>query len=336
MSYIIDIGSYMTRQGITGNVLPDLQFRSIFLTERYQKASIQHASKARQPYGSQQIPLYTLENAITSGGKELFSGAIFDLLHHSLLDIQLDNLLILLPPTIPTLEQKILLNRIFDELSVDKLSMLQTPATSLYSAGRVDGLVVDSGETLTRVQCVIDGFATDQLLQKGAGRWATRDLFDAFQANGHLSLIFDDESRQMNDEAELWYCDLLKQQISGEGQTLRLPDGQMVQIPLDGYLQTVARNAESVCRLISRAVEGQSSIFRTKLLSNIVVAGGNSMTYTFQEQMLQTLQKQHKVTIFAQPNRNSAQWTGASAIASLSSFKSQYCTKQQWQEKGFQ
>ena len=77
---------------------------------------------------------------------------------------------------------------------------------------------------------------------------------------------------------------------------------------------------------------------RKDLYANIVIAGGNTKLPGIAERLLREITalvpKTMNVRIVAPPERLYSVWIGGSILASLSSFQSQWITRQEYQEQG--
>lgn len=79
---------------------------------------------------------------------------------------------------------------------------------------------------------------------------------------------------------------------------------------------------------------------RRVLMSQVVLAGGTTMYTGFGERLLNEVRKhplapkEAKVRIAAPPERLYSTWIGGSILASLSTFKSMWISKKNYQEEG--
>jgi len=133
--------------------------------------------------------------------------------------------------------------------------------------------------------------------------------------------------------------------------TYRLPDGQALH--LSPFHQTAAAEIlfqphlfgssdRPVTELVSTALDNLPGELKRNLLANVVVAGGASCYSGFGERLLHELSANEALVppggvslrISAPPSRATAAWTGASILASLSSYKGHWLTRQEYDEVG--
>lgn len=77
---------------------------------------------------------------------------------------------------------------------------------------------------------------------------------------------------------------------------------------------------------------------RKTLFSQIVLAGGSTMFRGFGDRLLhevrQRVPKDTKIRISAPPSRHFSTWAGGSILASLSTFKTMWIRKEEYEEHG--
>lgn len=75
---------------------------------------------------------------------------------------------------------------LFEHFKVKSLAIMNTAALSMYSTGKVSGLIVESGEGLSYTVPIFEGYALPhaQIELKVAGQDITQQLIESLEKNG--------------------------------------------------------------------------------------------------------------------------------------------------------
>ncbi|KAH6893715.1 actin 1 [Coprinopsis sp. MPI-PUGE-AT-0042] len=220
--------------------------------------------------------------------------------------------------------------------------MFQVPAfyvaihavLSLYSSGRTTGLVVDSGESVTTVVPVYEGFSVAHArgypFSTNPGREVMKDMKEKLCC---VALDFEEELQQVV-------------QSSALGKAYELPDGQVITIGNERFRAPEALFNTNMLGLDLPAIHemAYSSIFkcdsdiRRDLFSNFVLAGGTTMLRGFDDRMQKEVThlspSSMRFSIVAPSERKYSSWIGGSILASLSTSKRLWVSKQEYDETG--
>jgi len=227
---------------------------------------------------------------------------------------------------------------------------------SLYSSGRTTGIVLDSGDGVTHVVPVYEGYALNHAIGRldlagrdltkhavrmlkeripfefnsSAGREIVRDMKEK---TCYIALDYDEElaKSQNSSKIEMKY---------------ELPDGNVVvmkderfRIP-EALFQPSMLGKESggMDKLLTTSIQESDLDIRRDLYCNIILSGGTTMFKGIQERLRKevlTLSPPNvKVRVVAPEERKYSVWIGGSILAELSSFQDRWCTKDEYEEMG--
>jgi len=163
----------------------------------------------------------------------------------------------------------------------------------LYAQGLLTGVVVDSGDGVTHVVPVYEGFALPQTRRlEVAGRDVTKYLIKLLQARGYYFNRTADFETVRQIKEKLCYCsyDLdLERKLALETTVLiepyELPDGRIIKVGPERFEATealfdtyrVERDQAGISELIFQTIQSCEIDVRTQLYNHIVLSGGSSM-----------------------------------------------------------
>lgn len=131
-------------------------------------------------------------------------------------------------------------------------------------------------------------------------------------------------------------------------QVLRLPDGNIVVVGDEATSapelmfkpELVKKSYSGLHELLYESLSRCEEKYRSRLLSNIVLTGGNSLLPGFDKRLEAELSKmvgdgdKNRVRVTSQKGRENFTWKGGVHLSSLSSFQGLWLTKQDYMETG--
>ncbi|GAX09951.1 hypothetical protein FisN_11Lh061 [Fistulifera solaris] len=240
----------------------------------------------------------------------------------------------------------------FESIRAPALFFSPPSVLSLYASGRTTGVVLDIGEGVAHAVPVYEGFALQHSVSRSdiAGREVTR----------HLQLLLRKAGLSFTTTAEADLVKLMKEEVcylapSGhyddatekEAKTqYQLPDGQAISLASERYTapsvlfdpSLLGSEEPGAAELLVDSIKKSDIDLRPKLFSQIVLAGGCTLTPGFGERLLYEVKAKSpshtRIRISAPPERLYSCYVGGSILASLATFKDMWVSRADYEEHG--
>lgn len=240
----------------------------------------------------------------------------------------------------------------FESIRAPALFFSPPSVLSLYASGRTTGVVLDIGEGVAHAVPVYEGFALQHSVTRSdvAGRDVTR----------HLQLLLRKAGLSLTTTAEADLVKSMKEEVcyltpSGhyeeatekEAKTqYQLPDGQAISLASERYTapsvlfdpSLFGSEEPGAADLLVDSIKKSDIDLRTKLFSQIVLAGGTTLTPGFGERLLYEVKSRSpshtRIRISAPPERLYSCYVGGSILASLATFKDMWVSRAEYEEHG--
>ena len=362
---VIDLGTAAIRAGFGGEDRPSVTLRSVVGRPKLPRVlaggALADASefvgrRAEEHRGALQLSRALEHGAVTSWRDlEVLWAALYDAAH---LKVRAEAHPVLLAeaPLTSRAQRERCAQILIEQLQVPALHACPSPPLSLYATGRTTGLVLDCGEGASHATPVYEGFALPHAVLRAdlGGRDVTERLALLLRKQGTvLHTGAELETVAAAKEACCFVSALPAQDEAAvadrrfAAQEFRLPDGQRLALGAERFRapELLFRPAlgglecRGVAELVAGAVLRCDLDLRATLLQSIVLAGGSSTCRGFGARLLTEVRKLQpapdvKLRVWAPSDRALLTWLGGSILASLSTFKSLWVTKDRFLEEG--
>jgi actin beta/gamma 1 len=243
----------------------------------------------------------------------------------------------------------------FDTFNVPAFYVAIQAVLSLYSSGRTTGMVFDSGDGVTHVVPIYEGYALPHAIQRIdiAGRDITNHLVRLLTERGHS--LNNSAEREIVRDIKEKLCfialdfneEMAKSKSSPDlEKQYELPDGSHLSIGNERFRAPEALFQPS---LLGLDIDGADETtyksimkcdldIRRDLYGNVVLSGGTTMYPGIAERLTKELTNRAppsmKVKVVAPPERKFSVWIGGSILSSLSSFQQMWVSKAEYEEAG--
>ncbi|KAF2450165.1 Actin/actin-like protein [Karstenula rhodostoma CBS 690.94] len=251
---------------------------------------------------------------------------------------------------------------VFETLRAPAFYAANSAALALYAAGRATGMVVESGGQVTQSMGVHEGlvmrdtvykssYAGDDFTEYLARLLYWRDDVEWLAADMELLRLVKEKLCYVAEEASLETEKFLGEKERGveRGRGIEreyeLPDGRVITVGLERF--GVPETLFDACRLglsegalhvkLYNSIHACSADPRGDMARNIVLAGGNTMFPGFADRLQAIMArdlKDRSARVIAPADRTYSAWVGGSILSSLSTFRTKWISKQDYEEAG--
>lgn len=228
------------------------------------------------------------------------------------------------------------------------------PVLALYATGRLGGVGVDVGDTVTQVVPVVDGYVVAGGVRRVdlGGRDVTTRLVGLLRKSGHTFATT--AEREVVREMKEACCyvaanprlDTFVSLAAAPPTVYTLPDGQEIPLTAERSLapealftpSLVGSEAPGLPALIAEAVDASPLDARRRLWSSVLLSGGSTLYRGFGGRLLGDLAARTRpsvrVRVAAPAERRYLPFIGGSLVANLSTFRGMCVGAAEWREEG--
>ncbi len=360
---VIDNGTGFTKNGFAGEDQPRSVFPTIIGYPKYQIIMTDVEHYVREYYiGEEAINLRGVLKLVypVEHGQVQDWDAMERIWHYTFYnDLRVNPnehpILLTEPPLNKNQNKEKMAELMFDTFNVPAMYISMQAILSLYASGRTTGIVVDSGDGVTHIVPVYEGFAIAHAIHRSdiGGRDITDYLRRLLRQRGY-SLSSSAEREIVRDIKErLCYVALdpekelkLAEKVSGMEKTYTLPDGETLTIGAERFMApellfnpgAIGSEENALDELIYRSIQNCDVDLRRDLYANIVLSGGSTMFPGLKErlhkELTELVPETMEVKIIAPPERRYSVWIGGSILSSLKTFAKLWVTKKEYKEIG--
>ena len=357
---VIALGSNTIKAGFAGESGPTFSFPSV--VGRPKNAGIMVGADHKDYYvGSQAVEKrgvlklnYPIEHGLVADWDDLEK--LLDHCFTNELRVAPSDYQVLLtePPLNPVVSRERLTQLMFETFRVAGLFVANSAVLATYAAGKPTGLVVDSGQGVTHLVPVFDGFAlSGSTVQMDlAGRDITDYLVKLLNARGYDLVTSAEQAivAEIKEKHGRISLNFERDPTPDAFPTVHyeLPDGAVLQLGSELFRAPeillnpalIGRDYPGLAQQIHAAILKTDSELRAELFANIILSGGSTAFPGLAERLTTELQGlappalRNRVRVHGVPERKFATWIGGSLLASTSDFGVRWMTQDEYSRHG--
>ncbi|KZO93513.1 actin-like protein [Calocera viscosa TUFC12733] len=253
-------------------------------------------------------------------------------------------------PLNPRRNREIAAQIFFETFNVPAFFTSVQAVLALYASGRTTGIVLDSGDGVTHVVPVFEGFSMPHAIQRVdiAGRDVTEYLQVLLRKSGHYLHTTAEVEVVRAIKEKCCYVALNpakeEKEQQGKAEEFKLPDGNAIMLGSERFRapeilfnpELIGQEYEGVHQVVVNSIQRVDMDLRKALYSNIVLSGGSTLCRGFGDRLLNEVRKNTikdmKIKIFAPPERKYSTWIGGSILAGLNTFRKMWVSAEEYRE----
>ena len=362
LTVVLDIGQFSSKCGFAGEDFPSQVFFTIVGSPKYRQIDYEYAGMKKEEFyvgdEIQSLGLYKIIYPIEKGIIQNWISfeKIIDYIFYNLrVDPSLVNVLFAVHPLFPHGDLKRLFELFLEQYQCMAFYPVLGSMLTLYSGGFQTGLVIEIGDSITRIVPIYEGYKIDhaiRILDIG-GRTLTRYMEKILGEKGYSadSSIRRELVRALKEKAcfvSLDYKEDLKRVEQYEKQ-YSLPDGSTLslsrerfEVPELLFNPSLELEEDPLPEAIMDVIDMCDVDVRPDLLNNIFLSGGSSMFPNIKSRIIKELElelarrkrKSQSIKIIAPSERVFSVWVGGSILSLLPEFQDHWITRAQYYENG--
>lgn len=354
---VVDCGSSHCRAGFAGEDAPRVVFPTVVGRPRSANRAVTGLFDSRDSFigdeAQQKRGALTLKYPIENGIVQNFED-MEKVWHHTFysklrVTPQEHPVLLTEPPMNPKANSVRMARIMFETFEVPALYFALQPVLCLYSSGRTTGIIVDSGDGMSRAVPIYEGYALPHAMYRSdlGGRDVTEELIRHLKLENGLALVSPSEREivhSMKKEHAYVALDCNSEKVTKK--MYELPDGTILTLgsirfrcPEVLFQPSLSgKEAPGLHEMTFKCIMTCDNGMRKDLYENVVLAGGNTMFPGFCERLQQDLSllapSTMRVRVLAPIDRHLSTWVGGSILSSMSAFKRVLISKREYNTVG--
>jgi len=348
---VLDNGSGVVKAGFAGDDAPRAVFQSI----------VGHDKNTGETYVGQDALekktrcklAYPIEHGIVTDWKDMEMVWRTTFFQELRVEPNEHPVLLTEPPLNPKANRERMASIMFETFNVPALYIEIQAVLALYASGRTNGVVFDSGDGVSHVVPIYEGFALIHSIKRIdlAGRDLTEFMMTLLMEHGH-SFTTSAEREIVRDIKETlcfvsqnFEKDVAVGESSAELERLYTkPDGYQVVVSTERFKAPellfkpyfIGKEFPGIHEVIFQAINESDRDVQADLYANIVLSGGTTMFEGLASRLeaeIQGLAKK-KVRVIAPVERRYSVWIGGSILSSLTTFQDMWITNTEFSQSG--
>jgi actin len=363
---VIDCGSGVCKAGIGGDDLPRTVFSAVVGRCKEKSLLIGSSSKDNDAYIGDEAQLFrglmSINYPIVHGlvknwddAELLWQQCFYDLgmppTEHPLLLTD--------APSNPKVNRERTTQIAFEKFQTCDFFIAIQALLPLYALGRGTGVVLDTGDGVTHVVPIFEGYALTHAIQRIdiAGADLTEYLANLLTQRGYsFKTSFEREIvKDIKEKLSLVSIDYLSEaealmkdkELEKEYEEVyELPDGEKVLVGSEKFKcpevlfqpNLIGKEVQGIHELVWNSVLKCETDIRRELIGNVLLSGGTSMFEGLPERLTKEIMNlaptSMRVKVNAPPERKYTVWIGGSIMTSMSTFSDMWISKDDYEEFG--
>lgn len=358
---VIDSGSGFIKAGLSGEAAPRVVFSSIVGRAGMQAVVLGAGQKdfyvgdEAQSKRSVLTLRYPIQHGIVTNWEDVEKLWAYTFSSQLKTDPSEQNVMLTECPLNPKVNREKYVEMMFETFNVPGCYVGIQAVLALYAKGQTTGLVMDSGDGVTHIVPVYEGYAISHAIHRIdlGGKDITEYMARIITERGYSFTITAEKEIVRDIKEKLSYVALdynkeleLCNKSKEKEESYELPDGQIIQIQNERFRSAevlfqphlIGMEAVGIAQSTYNGIMKCNIDIRRDLFKNIVFSGGNSMFPNIDQRMEKDIKemapKSIDVSCTAPAKRKHSVWIGGGILASQTSFTPLWITKDEYDSIG--